>query len=190
MSRAQAIVALVDARGDRWSAPSTRRRPTTAATRSLPQSGRSSARKSMGPPRPLAHPRLAHDPARGRRREPACGGDSHAGGQRQARTDWSASPWSPAVTTGSHGRGMEPRIRTFVAELLKFRLAGRPWVGTQQENPRAGCKPRRGPRDGVSPSAGRSVQRVSEPAPDISARTAARPASSRATGTRGGEQET
>ena len=40
------------------------------------------------------------------------------------------------------------------------------------------------------PTAGRSVQRVSEPVPDISARTAARPASSRAMGTRGGEQET
>src|SRR6478752_1280510 len=111
-------------------------------------------------------------------------------GSTTGTDDWSDSPWSPAVTTGSHGRGLEPRIRNFVAELLKFRLAGRPWVGTQQENPRAGCKPRRGPRDGVSPSAGRSVQRVSEPAPDISARTAARPASSRATGTRGGEQET
>jgi hypothetical protein len=43
-----------------------------------------------------------------------------------------APPSSPAVTTGSHGRGLEPRIRTFAAELLKNRLAGRPWVGTQQ----------------------------------------------------------
>lgn len=34
------------------------------------------------------------------------------------------------------------------------------------------------------------LQRVSEPAPDISVRMAARPASSRATGTRGGEQDT
>jgi hypothetical protein len=38
------VVALVDARGDLGSAPSTRRRPTTVARRSLPQSGRSSAR--------------------------------------------------------------------------------------------------------------------------------------------------
>ena len=112
------------------------------------------------------------------------------GCQRQTRTDWSAPPSSPAVTTGSHGRGLEPRIRTFVAELLQFRLAGRSWVGTTQENPRAGCKPRRRPREMESTDEGRSVQRVSEPTPDMSARTAARPASSRTTGTRGGEQET
>ena len=47
-----------------------------------------------------------------------------------------------------------------------------------------------GVREMESTDEGRSVQRVSEPAPDMSARTAARPASSRATGTRGGEQET
>src|SRR6478609_6600017 len=134
----------------------------------------------MGPPRPLAHPRLAHDPARGRRREPACGGDSHAGGQRQARTDWSASPWSPAVTTGSQGRGLEPRIRTFAAELLPLRPAGGPGGYAAKRIHALGISPGGSERWSFT-LAGRSVQRVSEPAPDISARTAARPASSRAT---------